>query len=231
MILKASKIKKTFYFPSKVEVLKEINLEVRSKESVAIVGKSGEGKSTLLHILGTLEKCCEGELTLCGYSLPSFALNQIRNQHVGFIFQQCHLLEEESVLSNILMPAKIARKPTHPTSDSYKRALSLLEKVSLSHRARFLAKQLSGGERQRVAIARALCNDPDLILADEPSGNLDSLHSQEIHSLLLGLVKEGGKSLIVVTHDMAFARLCDRTLLLRDGALLGYTQTPSKTNF
>jgi lipoprotein-releasing system ATP-binding protein len=219
IILKASQLKKTFHSPTLVEILKGIDIEVRSGETVSIVGKSGEGKSTLLHILGTLEKSCSGQLEICGNDTAEGNLPQIRNQHIGFIFQHSHLLEDETLLANVLMPAKIARAHSHPQSAAYQRALHLLEQVDLIKRAHFPAKLLSGGEKQRAAIARALCNDPDLILADEPSGNLDSLHSQEIHNLLLNLAKRENKSLIVVTHDREFAQLCDRSLLLKDGAL------------
>jgi len=219
MILRAKKLCKRFLTPTPVDVLRGINLDIAPGESVAIVGKSGEGKSTLLHILGTLEKPTSGSLEICGQEVSSAPLPLLRNRYIGFIFQHYHLLEEETVLDNILMPAKIARLPTGQGTPAYKRALALLEKVGLKKRASFAAKLLSGGEKQRAAIARALINDPDLILADEPTGNLDHAHSQEIHTLLLSLIKEGNKSLIVVTHDVEFASLCTRKLLLKDGSL------------
>jgi lipoprotein-releasing system ATP-binding protein len=219
MILKAKQIKKKFSSPTQVEVLKGIDLEVGRGESIAIVGKSGEGKSTLLHILGTLEKPCSGTLEICGHDVTSTSLPDLRCRHIGFIFQSTNLLDDYTTLDNVLMPARIARLPTHPGSPAHKRALMLLETVGLKERTHFLAKLLSGGEKQRAAIARALCNDPDLILADEPSGNLDHKHSQEIHALLIRLAHEFNKSLIVVTHDSEFSSLCSKTLLLKDGNL------------
>ncbi len=218
-ILKATQIAKKFLTPSPVEVLRGIDLEIYPGESLAIVGKSGEGKSTLLHILGTLEKPSGGTLEICGQNTAETSLANLRNRHIGFIFQSYNLLDDDSVLDNVLMPAKIARKPTHKNSPAYLRALNLLDIVGLKDRAHFFAKLLSGGEKQRAAIARALCNDPDLILADEPSGNLDHTHSQEVHSLLIGLAKDLNKSLIVVTHDKEFSSLCGKTLLLKDGHL------------
>lgn len=218
-LLKARQIKKTFIFPTQIEILKGIDLEVRPGETVAIIGKSGEGKSTLLHILGTLEALCSGTLEICGQDTSMCHLPSLRNTQIGFIFQHSHLLEEETLIENVLMPAKIGRKSIHSSSPAYKRALSLLEQVDLLERSHFPAKFLSGGEKQRAALARALCNDPALILADEPSGNLDSLHSQEIHTLLLNLARKNNKGLIVVTHDKEFAHLCDRALALKDGIL------------
>src|SRR5579885_2914386 len=171
ILLKAKGLSKTYSSPTLVEVLKNITLEVEQGEAIAIMGKSGEGKSTLLHILGTLEKPSDGEIEICGKKVSHFPLAPLRNQHIGFIFQSFNLLEDYTALENVLMPAKIGRKATHPNSEAYQRGLNLLERVGLSPRAHFLTKLLSGGEKQRVAIARALCNDPDLIFADEPSGN------------------------------------------------------------
>lgn len=218
-VVKASGIHKTFYASTPVEVLKGISLEVEKGETIAIMGKSGEGKSTLLHILGTLETACKGELEICGISADSSSFNTLRNQHIGFIFQAYNLLDDYTTLDNVLMPAKIARKETHAKSAAYARALELLDKVGLSTRANFFTKLLSGGERQRAAIARALMNDPDLILADEPSGNLDRSNSASIHDLLIRTAKELNKSLIVVTHDLELASLCDRKFHLKNGQL------------
>ena len=205
--------------PTPVHVLKGASLEVLQGTSVAIMGKSGEGKSTLLHILGSLEKPTSGEITICGLKTHETSLPLLRNTHIGFVFQSYNLLDDYTLLDNVLLPAKIARLPTKKGSPAYKRALELLEQVGLGHRAHFLAKLLSGGEKQRAAIARALCNDPELILADEPSGNLDSIHSQAIHQLLISLCKEHHKTLIVVTHDQALSSLCDKIYLLKDGIL------------
>jgi lipoprotein-releasing system ATP-binding protein len=218
-LLKAAKLTKKFSSPTPLEVLKGIDFEIFARESVAIVGKSGEGKSTLLHILGTLEKPCSGSIEICGKDVTETSLPNLRNRHIGFIFQNCNLLDDYTTLENVLMPARIARKWIHPGSEFLKQGLMLLEAVGLKDRAHFLSKLLSGGEKQRAAIARALCNDPELILADEPSGNLDNKHSQEIHSLLLRLCKDFKKALIVVTHDKELSSLCDRTLLLKEGHL------------
>lgn len=218
-VIKGKDLRKTFSSPVPLEVLKGIDIEIHPGESAAIVGKSGEGKSTLLHILGTLEKPTSGTLQVCGQDISEVPLSLLRNKHIGFIFQGYHLLESDTLIENVLMPAKIARKPTHPDSEAYKRALMLIELVNLKERAHFPTKLLSGGEKQRAAIARALCNDPDLILADEPSGNLDSKHSQEIQSLLISLSHNFNKALIVVTHDKEFSSLCDKMWVLKDGKL------------
>lgn len=218
-VLKAQGLRKTFYAPTPLAVLKGVDLEVHAKEAVAIVGKSGEGKSTLLQILGALELPLSGSVEICGIPVGVDTAAALRKHHIGFIFQHCHLLEHESVLSNTLMPARIARKDVREGSEAHARALHLIDLVGLKERASFSARLLSGGERQRAAIARALCNDPLLILADEPSGNLDSALSQEIHALLIELVKTFDKSLVVVTHDTSLSSLCHRTLLLKEGLL------------
>lgn len=219
-VLSASKISKSFKNPILVTILKNISLEIKAGETVAITGKSGEGKTTLLHILGTLEPPTEGILEICGLQASSSNWSQLRNQKIGFIFQAYNLLEDYTVLENILMPAKIANQDTRPGSASHQRALELLAEVGLSHRADFPAKLLSGGEKQRAAIARAFLNDPALILADEPSGNLDHAHSTIIYNLLLGAAQKRGKALIVVTHDRELAALCQKTYSLLDGELI-----------
>lgn len=219
LVLSVTDLRKTFYTPSPLEILKGISLEIRQGETVAIMGKSGEGKSTLLHILGTLETPSFGNIEIVGEKATPRSAPRLRNQHIGFIFQSFNLLEEYSVLENVLMPAKIARKSVKSDTEASKRALELIEGVGLSSRAHFSAKLLSGGEKQRVSIARALCNDPDIILADEPSGNLDQATSTIIHALLLDSAKAFNKSLIIVTHDRQLAGLCDRILLLKDGLL------------
>lgn len=219
IVLRASKIKKSFHSEPPLEVLRGVDLELKAGESVAITGKSGEGKSTLLHILGTLEPMSSGNLEICGKETNSTSLPDLRNRQIGFIFQTFNLLEDYSLLDNVLMPAKIARHPTQPGSAAYQRATDLIRAVGLEPRTHFLAKLLSGGEKQRAALARALCNDPQILLADEPSGNLDHAHSREIHTLMLNLTRELGKSLIVVTHDRELSSLCDRTIQLTDGFL------------
>jgi len=219
LILRAENLCKTYNGPMPVEVLSDISLDVPRGNALAIMGKSGEGKSTLLHILGTLEKPCSGQLEICGIMAGEDSLSSIRNKHIGFIFQSFHLLEDYSTIDNVLMPAKIARQDTRLGTPAYTRALELLAAVGLSQRTQFLAKLLSGGEKQRVAIARALCNDPELILADEPSGNLDHGNSLAIYEILISLVKKMSKTLIVVTHDLELAKRCDQILVLQDGIL------------
>jgi len=220
MILKAQNLSKRFGNPIPITVLKDISLHVAAGEAVAIVGKSGEGKTTLLHVLGTLEEPSSGTLEICGKIVTGQKSSCLRNRHIGFIFQAYHLLEELSALENILIAARIGKQKTDKASPARKRALELLEEVNLSHRASFPAKLLSGGEKQRVALARALMNDPDLILADEPSGNLDQENSQAIYSLLLGMAQKKGKALLVVTHDLELASRCQKTYTLQDGRLL-----------
>jgi len=209
MILEADEICKSF---DQLEVLKGVSLEVHPGETIAIMGKSGGGKSTLLHILGTLETPSKGLLKICG-QIPGRDVSSLRNRHVGFIFQAYHLLEDFTALENVLMPIKISRK------EAPQRAKQLLKEVGLEGKEQVLAKYLSGGEKQRVAIARALANEPDLLLADEPTGNLDRAYSLEIQNLLLSKAKQFGKALILVTHDEEFARKCDRILFLKEGRL------------
>lgn len=218
-ILKANNIHKSFYTPSKVMILRGVNLNVYKGDTVAIMGRSGEGKSTLLQILGTLENPCAGDLEILGQPVNNFNKSKIRNQNLAFVFQSFHLLEDYTALENVLMPAKIGRKDTTPGAAAYNRACQLLDIVGLDNRKYFNTKLLSGGEKQRVAIARALCNDPDLILADEPSGNLDRQTSRQIHRLLLNFAHQHGKTLIVVTHDHELAELCNRRFNLSEGIL------------
>lgn len=210
MILKAQEIHKKF--PG-AHVLRDVSFEIKAGETVAIMGKSGEGKSTLLHILGTLDTPTSGSLKICGEKPSSFRFAKIRNQQIGFIFQFYHLLEDFTVLENILMPLKIRR------SYDSKRAYELLEAVDLKGKETAMVKQLSGGEKQRVAIARALVTNPKLILADEPTGNLDQANSRIIQNLLLSLAKESNTAVVIVTHDEEFASLCDRLLFLKEGRL------------
>ena len=218
-ILRARNIHKAYYTPAKVPVLKGIDLEVKAGEAVAITGKSGQGKTTLLHVLGTLENPCSGSLEINGQELSWFNKSQIRNKNLAFIFQSFHLLEDYTALENVLIPARIARQNTSVGSQAYQRGLELLNTVGLGERAHFHTKLLSGGEKQRVAIARALCNDPDLIFADEPSGNLDDSTAKTIHDLLLGFAKNHGKSIILVTHNPHLAGMCDTRYHLEEGSL------------
>jgi lipoprotein-releasing system ATP-binding protein len=207
-ILEAKGLSKKFGHPVEVEVLRHIDLTVNPGETVAIMGTSGEGKSTLLHILGTLEDPTSGTLLITGKQ----GSPRLRNQTIGFVFQSFFLLEDYTALENVLMPARIGRRKGMKA-----RGRKLLERMGLGHRIDFPVKLLSGGEKQRVALARSLCNDPPIIMADEPSGNLDHETSDKIHSLLLDVVRSEGKTLITVTHDQALADLCDRVLILRNG--------------
>lgn len=220
-VLSAKNIRKTFSHPAEIEILKGVSLDLYPGESIAIMGASGEGKSTLLQILGTLEEASSGELNIAGKSVQNNPPPTLRNRHIGFVFQSFYLLEDYTVLQNVLMPALIAGKEIHKNSEAYARGVDLVKKVGLEKRLEYPAKLLSGGEKQRAALARALCNDPEILLADEPSGNLDHATARQIQELLLGSVKEFDKSLIVVTHDHALASLCDRKLILWDGHLKG----------
>jgi lipoprotein-releasing system ATP-binding protein len=219
-LLQANELYKAFYHPNIVQILKGISLQVHAGESVAIVGRSGEGKSTLLQILGTLEDICQGSLVIDGETVSPSNRAGIRNQKIGFVFQSFHLLEDYTAFENVILPARIARKPIHKRSAAYQRALHLLEEVGLADRAHFHTKLLSGGEKQRVALARAMCNDPCLILADEPSGNLDHQTAGIIHDILLKFGNNPEKALVLVTHDDELASLCSHRYELRDGTLM-----------
>lgn len=207
MILQAKEIAKSY---QGTQVLKNVSLSVEKGESIAICGRSGEGKTTLLHILGTLEEPDSGRLEIAGILSTWANKASIRNHEIGFIFQSYNLLEDFTALENVLMPARIARKKIGKT-----KGLELLSLVGLEHKANQPAKLLSGGEKQRVAIARSLCNDPSLILADEPTGNLDRENRKKVGQLLLGLKK----TLILVTHDPELAALCSKQYTLKDGSL------------
>lgn len=219
IILSAKEIHKTFYHPTPTTILKGVNFNVRRGDTVAIMGRSGEGKSTLLQILGTLEAPCSGSIEINGQVATAFNKSKIRNKNLAFVFQSFHLLEDYTALENVLMPARIARQGVSQDSQAFLRACQLLKIVGLDSRKHFNTKLLSGGEKQRVAIARALCNDPDIILADEPSGNLDRQTSRQIHELLINFAREYNKALIVVTHDVELAKLCKICYTLSEGLL------------
>ena len=221
-ILQAESLKKTYSGPQSVEIIKGIDFELQRGESVAVVGKSGEGKTTFLHLLGTIDTQTSGTLSICGNKVSQSNQDTLRNKHIGFIFQAFHLLQDATVLENLLIACQIARKPTGKHSQSYKKAFELLELVGLLHRVDFSVNKLSGGEKQRVAIARALMMDPDIILADEPTGNLDHKTALEIQNLLLSTVKQAGKSLVLVTHNLELAKLLDKTFVLESGILRPY---------
>jgi len=214
-MIQANNIRKSF---GTVEVLKGVDLSVAAGEVVAIMGASGAGKSTLLQIMGTLLTPDAGSLSIDGtdvLALRGSALSAFRNRRIGFVFQAHHLLPEFTALENVMMPALIGGTGLR---DARKQAEGLLEAVGLSGRATHKPSQLSGGEQQRVAIARALINNPAILFADEPTGNLDTRTKDEIHQLLLSIRKERGQTVVVVTHDAGLAQLCDRTCFLQDGA-------------
>ncbi len=199
-----------------VHVLKGVSVEVQNGEILFLCGASGAGKTTLLYTLAGLEEPSQGSVFIRGHSLygsPKKLQARIRNEMMGYIFQNYHLLPELTALENVLVPAMIAKEDAHDD------AVELLRRVGLSHRMDHLPTELSGGEQQRVAIARALVNDPDIIFADEPTGNLDSKAGMGVIELLLGLAREEGKTLAIVTHDPRLAQMGDRTLYLSDGLL------------
>jgi lipoprotein-releasing system ATP-binding protein len=216
-MIKAENIRKSY---GTLEVLKGVSLEVKPSEVVSIVGQSGAGKTTLLQILGTLSAMDSGTLTIDGEQVSSFddnSLSDFRNRRIGFVFQFHHLLPEFSALENVMMPALIARRPT---TEAEQEAKKLLELMNLKDRLTHKPSALSGGEQQRVAIARALINRPALLLADEPSGNLDSKNRDEIHSLFFRLREELGQTTIIVTHDEGLASMADRKITMRDGEII-----------
>jgi len=202
-----------------IRVLRGIDLEVDRGHTLAIVGPSGAGKSTLLHVLGGLDLPSAGRIWLGGRelsALPDMELARIRNGFVGFVFQFHHLLRDFTALENVMMPQLIAGVDRRKAE---RRALDLLKQVGLAGRVEHRPAKLSGGEQQRVAVARALANEPPVLLADEPSGNLDQETSERLHDVLFELVRDHGTALVVVTHNASLADRCDRVLELRDGVL------------
>lgn len=220
IILKAHNITRS-YFEGKVQtdVLKNVNIDIYSDKLTAIIGKSGSGKSTLLHILGTLDTPTSGELIYKGEDLTKFSSNkkaEFRNQNLGFVYQFHHLLGDFSALENVMMPLLIGGIST---KEAKERATSYLEKVGLSHRINYKPSEMSGGERQRVAIARALSNKPNIILADEPTGNLDAQNASDIFDLFMDLAKNEHVAVVMVTHDNGLAQKCDLVYQMKDGVI------------
>ena len=216
-MIKIINITKSF---GSLEVLKGISLEIKPHEIVSIMGASGAGKTTLLQIIGTLDKPDNGQIIINGTDIATLnerQLSDFRNQHIGFIFQFHQLLPEFTAVENIQIPALIAGKSF---KESEKEAKEILSFLNLSHRAKHKPTELSGGEKQRIAVARALINHPEVILADEPTGSLDSQNKEDLHRLFFDLRNNFGQTFVVVTHDESLASLCERTIYMKDGKII-----------
>jgi lipoprotein-releasing system ATP-binding protein len=203
-----------------LHVLQGVNLHVKQGEVVSVVGPSGAGKTTLLQLLGTLDKVDEGSIEVAGQDISKLKerdLADFRNKHIGFVFQFHQLLPEFTALENVMIPALIAGKSKKAAKE---RAGEILDYMNMSDRLHHKPAQLSGGENQRVAVARALVNHPDVILADEPSGSLDTKHKEELHQLFFDLRAQFNQTFVIVTHDMQLAQLTDRVIEMRDGLIL-----------
>lgn len=202
-----------------LKVLDDVSLNIKEGEMVAIMGPSGSGKSTLMHIIGLLDRPSAGSLTISGsqidLNLPDRRLARLRSELIGFVFQSFFLLPRQTALTNVLMPSVYTKLPR---PEALKRAKKLLKDFGLADRMTHTPAELSGGEKQRVAISRALINDPQIILADEPTGNLDSESGQEVMAILKR-INQAGKTLIIVTHDQGVAEKCGRTIRLHDGQI------------
>jgi len=216
-MIHATNIHKSF---GDLEVLKSVDLLVKKGEIVSIVGPSGAGKTTLLQILGTLDKPNVGEVLVDGIDFSQLGEKELaafRNKHIGFIFQFHQLLPEFTALENVMIPALIAKKDPRQATE---RAKEILAYLKLTDRMEHKPNELSGGEKQRVAVARALINNPSLILADEPSGSLDSKNKEELHKLLFDLRDKFGLTIVIVTHDKELASLSDRVIQMKDGQII-----------
>ena len=203
-----------------VEVLKGVDIAIEKGGIVSIVGPSGSGKSTLLHILGTLDKADKGEVSMNNTvtsSLSAKKMAAFRNKHIGFVFQFHHLLPEFTALENVSIPGWLAGRKKAEVKE---RAEELLKMLGLSHRMDNKPNQMSGGEQQRVAVARALINNPDIVMADEPTGNLDSANANELHQLFFELRKKFNQTFLIVTHNEELAKLSDRVLYMKDGKIV-----------
>jgi len=215
-MIKAQNIQKSY---GKLNVLKGIDLDIKKGEIISIVGASGTGKSTLLHILGTLDVADKGNVTINDIAVNSLSdkgLSEFRNKNIGFVFQFHHLLPEFSAIENVCMPAFINGTPK---KEAELKALKLLDFLGLSERKDHKPSQLSGGEQQRVAVARALINNPAVILADEPSGNLDAVSAKELHNLFFSLRSEFMQTFVIVTHNEELADMADRKLTMKAGLI------------
>ena len=202
------------------KALNNVSFEIKKGDSVAIIGKSGSGKSTLMHLLAALDKPNEGEILINGQNIAKMKkrdLNKLRNRTFGFVFQQFFMNPKDTVLQNVILPLKIGGISSRKRKEI---ALKALEAVELTDKAKNKASNLSGGQKQRVCVARAIANSPEIIFADEPTGNLDSKTSKKIEDLLFGLNKDNGITLIIVTHDEALAQKCDRQIRIQDGQII-----------
>ena len=216
-MIKAQNIHKSY---GKLNVLKGIDLEINKGEIISIVGASGAGKTTLLHILGTIDNTDEGKIIINDIEVSSLndkKLSEFRNKNIGFVFQFHHLLPEFTAIENVCIPSFIGGISK---KEAEERAVKLLDFLGLSERKNHKPSQLSGGEQQRVAVARALINNPAVILADEPSGNLDSASAKELHALFFSLRNEFNQTFIIVTHNEELANMADRKLTIKDGMIL-----------
>ena len=220
-VLETKTINKHFRKPVDFHVLKDISFCVKEGEFASIMGKSGSGKSTLLYILSTMDTDYEGELFLNEELVTGKArkeLSQIRNRHIGFVFQFHYLLSEFSVLENVMLPAKKLASKSYQEIEHD--AMEKLNMLNIGHLAQKRASRVSGGEKQRVAIARALINNPDILMGDEPTGNLDSYNAENVFQIFKRLKEEEGLSLLVVTHDLDFAKRTDRIIEMEDGTII-----------
>jgi lipoprotein-releasing system ATP-binding protein len=215
-MIEAKGIYKSF---GNVDVIKGIDLHIDKGEIVTIMGASGAGKTTLLQIIGTLEKADKGEVSINGQNIGKMnqkSLASFRNKNIGFVFQFHHLLPEFTAIENICIPAYIAGVSKKEATE---KAMQLLDYLKLTERANHKPSMLSGGEQQRIAVARALINNPSVILADEPSGNLDSSNAKELHELFFKLREQTGQTFVIVTHNPDLAKMADRTLTIKDGKI------------
>lgn len=220
-VLTAGGVTKYFYEPEKFQVLKNIDLNVSRGEFLSLVGKSGCGKSTLMYVLSTMDTDYEGELNIAGQSLTRKTQNELaafRNKHIGFVFQFHFLLQEFTVLQNVMIPA--LKLGLHSKEEIEERALTKLRMLGMHEHAHKASSKLSGGQQQRVAIARALINDPDIIMGDEPTGNLDTYNTHLVFDIFKELTHTHKQTLIAVTHDEEFARNSDRIVEMSDGKIV-----------
>lgn len=222
-LIKVNNLKKSFFTQAgELKVLKGIDLTIQQGEMIAIVGASGVGKSTFLHIVGTLDRPTEGNVLLEDidlFSLSERELSRMRNSHIGFVFQFHYLLPEFTALENILMPAIIYRSRGSEIEALYDRAVALMKELGIYERKDHRPGELSGGEQQRVAVARALLLEPKIVLADEPTGNLDTVAGEELFELLVNLNRNKGITFVIVTHNISLAQRCTRILRMIDGRL------------